>query len=249
MGKFLLKYRSIILLSMDLIPNPNKNLIIEINGKKFARYPIKTHLVTKEDNAVDLVEKYAKPHLKEGDILFIGEKCVSITQGRVYELDKIKPGKVAKFLVKFVTKSPYGIGLGSSETMQLAVEEVGAPRMLFAALVAAIAKLFGIKGVFYMIAGPQARGVDGPVDYAIPPYNKQASKIPFKANNVAKEMKERIGFPVAIVDVCDIGAWVVGRSEGVNDKLLLSALKDNPLGQTDQQTPMGILREIKNENI
>ena len=62
-------------------------------------------------------------------------------------------------------------------------------------------------------------------------------------------MKQRIEFPVAIVDACDIGVWIVGRSEGVNDKLLLSALKDNPLGQTDQQTPMGILREVKNENI
>ncbi|MFH1509649.1 MAG: coenzyme F420-0:L-glutamate ligase [Candidatus Nealsonbacteria bacterium] len=234
---------------MDLIPNIGKNLIIEINGKKFARYPIKTHLITVKDNIIDLVEKYAKPHLKEEDILFMGEKAVAITQGRVYELDKIKPGRVAKFLVKFVTKSPYGIGLASSETMQLAVEEVGVLRILFATLAAALTKPFGIKGVFYRVAGPQARGVDGPVDYAIPPYNKQASKIPLKANNIAKEIKEKIGFPVAIVDACDIGAWIVGRSKGVDNKLLLSALKDNPLGQTNQQTPMGILREIKDENI
>ena len=232
---------------MELIPNPSKNLIIDISGKKFARYPVKTHLVTVNDNIKDVVEKYAKPHLKEGDVLFIGEKCVAITQGRVYEMDKIKPGKLAKFLVKFVTKSPYGIGLGSPETMQLAVEEVGNLRILFAAFIAALTKPFKIKGVFYMIAGPQARGVDGPVAYAIPPYNKQASKIPLNANMVARELKERIGFPVAIVDACDMGAWIVGKSEGIDDKILLSALKDNPLGQTDQQTPMGILREVKNE--
>lgn len=234
---------------MELNPNPGKNLIIEIGGRKFARYPIKTHLIRIGDNINDIVEKYAKPYLKTGDVLFIGEKSVAITQGRVYEMDKIKAGKIAKFLVKFVTKSPYGIGLGSPETMQLAVEEVGVLRILFAALIAAITKPFGVKGVFYMIAGPQARGVDGPVAYAIPPYNKQASKIPLNANEVAIKIKEKIGNSVAIVDACDMGAWVVGRSEGVNEKLLLSALKDNPLGQTDQQTPMGILREIKNENI
>lgn len=234
---------------MDLIPNSGKNLIIEIKGRKFARYPIKTHLITREDNILDLAEKYAKPHLKEGDVLFIGEKVVAITQGRVYELDKIKPGKLAKFLVKFVTKSPYGIGLGIPETMQLAVEEAGVLRILFAASIAAITKPFGIKGVFYILAGPQARGIDGPVEYAIPPYNKQASKIPLGANKITKEIRKRIGFPIAIVDACDIGAWIVGKSEGVDDKLLLSALKDNPLGQTDQQTPMGILREIKNEDI
>ncbi|MFA5355355.1 MAG: coenzyme F420-0:L-glutamate ligase [Candidatus Paceibacterota bacterium] len=230
---------------MELTANQGKNLIIEIGGKKYARYPVKTHLVTETDNILDVVEKYAKPHLEKGDVLFIGEKCVSITQGRAYEMDKIKPGKLAKFLVKFVTKSPYGIGLGSAETMQLAVEEVGAPRILLAAFAAAITKSFGFKGMFYRVAGPQARGVDGPVAYAIPPYNNRASKIPLNAGKVAKDIEERINIPVAIVDACDMGAWVVGSTKDVPKKLLLKALKDNPLGQTNQQTPMGILREVK----
>ena len=171
---FLLKYQNI----MELFPNSGKNLIIEIESKKYARYPVKTHLITSKDNIVDVVEKYIKEHLKRDDVIFIGEKIVAISQDRAYQKDKIKPGRLARFLVRFVTKSPYGIGLGSPETMQLAVEEVGTLRIIFAALIAAITKPFGLKGFFYRIAGAQARGIDGPVSYTIPPYNTYAIKTP-----------------------------------------------------------------------
>jgi len=119
---------------MEIKPNPGKNLIIEVEGKKFARYPIKTHLITEKDNDyVKIILEYAKDFLKEGDIVFIGEKSLAASQGRSYPKDKIKPGRLARFLVKFVTKSPYGIGLSSPETMQLAIEEVGALRIIIAA--------------------------------------------------------------------------------------------------------------------
>ncbi len=245
MGGFLLKYQNVMILFMEFTPNPGKNLIVGIKGKKFARYPVRTHLISENDNIVEVAEKYVKPYLKAGDVVFIGEKVVSITQKRAYELDKIKPGRLARFLVRFVKKSPYGIGLAIPETMQLAVEEVGVLRMLLAAFFAALTKPFGVKGVFYMVAGPQARGVDGPVDYAIPPYNKQASKIPKDAGKVAQQVSDIIGVPVAIVDACDMGAWIVGKSKGVNKEIVLGSLKDNPLGQTSQQTPMGIIREIR----
>jgi len=156
---------------------------------------------------------------------------------------------LARFLVKFVTKSPYGIGLGSPETMQLAVEEVGALRMLIAAFFAAITKPFGLKGVFYKIAGPQAKAVDGAADYVIPPYNTYVSKAPKDPEKTAQEISKKIGYPVVIVDVCDLGGWVMGASKGVDRKLVIKALRDNPLGQTNEQTPFGILREIKDEEI
>lgn len=231
---------------MEIKPNPGKNLIIEVEGRKFARYPIKTHLITAEDkDYAQVILKYAKDFLKEGDIVFIGERSLASCQGRSYPKDKVKPGKLAKFLVRFVTKSPYGIGLGSPETMQLAVEEVGVPRMLLAAFFAALTKPFGIKGVFYKIAGPQAKAVDGAAEYVIPPYNTYVTKAPKDPQKTAQEISEKIGYPVAIVDVCDLGGWVMGASKGVDKKLIIKALRDNPLGQTTEQTPFGILREIK----
>jgi len=235
---------------MEIKPNPGKNLVIEVNGRKFARYPIKTHLITEKDkDYAEVILNYVKDFLKKGDIVFIGERSLASSQGRSYPKDKVKPGRLARFLVKFVTKSPYGIGLGSPETMQLAVEEVGALRMLIAAFFAAITKPFGLKGVFYKIAGPQAKAVDGAADYVIPPYNTYVSKAPKDPEKTAQEISKKIGYPVVIVDVCDLGGWVMGASKGVDRKLVIKALRDNPLGQTNEQTPFGILREIKDEEI
>lgn len=231
---------------MTLSPNPGKNLIIEINGKKYARYPVKTHLITEKDKDYgEIIERYAKDYLEPGDIVFIGERSLASSQARSYPKEKVKPCWLARFLVRFVTKSPYGIGLGSPETMQLAVEEVGAPRLLLAAFFAALTKPFGLKGIFYKIAGPQAKAVDGAADYVIPPYNTYVSKAPLNPKETAEKISKKIGFPVVIVDVCDIGGWVMGASRGVDKEFIIKALKDNPLGQTTEQTPFGILREIK----
>jgi F420-0:gamma-glutamyl ligase-like protein len=231
---------------MELQSNPGKNLIVEINGKKYARYPVRTHLITEKDNDyAEIIKKYAKDYLEPGDIVFIGERSLASSQARSYPKAEVKPGRLARFLVRFVTKSPYGIGLGSPETMQLAVEEVGGMRMLLAAFFAALTKPFGVKGVFYKIAGPQAKAVDGAADYVIPPYNTYVSKAPLNPGKTAGEISGKIGFPVVIVDVCDIGGWVMGASRGVDKEFVVKALKDNPLGQTTEQTPFGILREIK----
>ncbi len=236
---------------MNTKPNPEKKLIIEVNGKKFARYPIKTKLIKLEDkNLTELIKKYTKELLKKGDILFIAEKIVAINQGRAYPVKEIEPSKMAVFLSKYVYKNPGGIGLASPETMQLAIEEVGPLRILLAAGIGGLAKLFKIKGVFYKIAGDQARGVDGPVPYAIPPYNKYASKAPKNPKKVAKQIANKTGCPVVIVDANDLGVRILGASPEIKKrtkKIIAKALKDNPLGQSDESTPMGILREIKNK--
>ncbi len=230
---------------MDLLPNKGKNLIIEINGKKWVRYPIKTKLIIPEDKDIFLiVQEYAKKYLEPEDIVFISEKAVAVTQGRSYSIKGIKASKLAKFLSKFVTKTPIGIGLGSPETMQLALEEVGYPRMLIAAFIGAIGKVLGIKGLFYIIAGSGARSIDGAVEYAIPPYNTYVSKGPIKPNEVAEKVSKKLGVKVAIVDANDFGVNILGASKAVDKKLVAKALKDNPLGQTDECTPIGILREL-----
>lgn len=230
---------------MEILPNKGKNLIIEVDGRKFARYPIKTKLITPGDKDIAMiVEQYAKQYLVPGDIVFISEKAVSITQGRSYPLKEIKASWLAKFLSSFVTKTPIGIGLGSPETMQLAIEEVGIIRILAASLVGAFGKLFGIKGWFYLVAGNAARAIDGAVPYAIPPYNNYVSKGPKNANEVAEYISQKIDVPVAIVDANDFGVNILGASQGVNKKLVAKIIKDNPLGQSDEQTPIGIIREI-----
>jgi len=231
---------------MDLTPNPNKNIIIEIEGIKYARYPIKTHLIKPTERDIfGLIEKYTKNILQKNDIVFISEKIISIMQGRSYLINEIKLSKLANFLSKFVYKNPGGIGLAMPQTMQLAIDEVGTLRILFAAFLAALTKPFGIRGVFYQIAGKQAMAIDGPVPYAIPPYNQYASKGPKNPKKIAQKISEKINTPVAIVDANDFGVAVLGASRGIDKKLILKALKDNPLGQTNESTPIGILRKEK----
>lgn len=231
----------------ELMPNEQKNQNIEVDGKVYARFPIKTHVVTSDDKIEDVAEKYAKEHMQEGDILFISEKCVACTQRRAIPMSDIKPSKLAKFLVKFVYKSPYGIGLGIPETMEMALRECGALRILFAAGISAVGKLFRQRGWFYKVAGYKAQSIDGPTPNTIPPYNTCVVLGPENPDKVAKDIAERIGFKVAIVDVNDLAGTILGTSEkAMNRELLVRILKDNPLGQSAQQTPMGIIREVKN---
>ena len=125
------------------VVNENKNEIIEVDGVKYRRLAIKTHVISENDVITDVAVKYVKDLAVEGDILFITEKIVGCTQGRAIPLKDIKPRPLAKFLCKFVLKTPYGIGLAMPETMEMALRECGTIRILFAAFVSAIGKLIG----------------------------------------------------------------------------------------------------------
>lgn len=228
-----------------LSPNQGKNLIIEATGAKWERWPIKTHVITDQDNIVAVAEKYVLPYLKANDFLFISERIVAISQGRAFPIKDIKPSWWAKTLVKFVHKSPHGIGLGSPWTMELAIREAGLPRIIFAAGLSALTKPFGIRGVFYKAVGKNINAIDGPCDYTLPPYNKYAKLGPDKPNRVASEIGKKINCEVVIIDANDLGVNVLGRSsKKIDIKFCEAVFKDNPLGQSSEQTPMCIVRRV-----
>ncbi len=230
----------------ELCANEGKNTIINVEGKEYMRLPIKTHVVTENDIIADVAEKYAMEHMQEGDILFISEKCVACSQKRAVPLSEINPRPLAKLLCKFVLKTPHGIGLGIPETMEMALRECGTLRILFAAFVSAIGKLLKKRGWFYKVAGYRAESIDGPTPYTLPPYNKCVVLGPENPDKVAGEVASRIGFRVIIVDINDLAGKILGASDNTLDRELLpKILKDNPLGQSAQQTPMGIIREVK----
>lgn len=221
-----------------------KQQIIEYNGKKYIRIPVKTHVITKEDRIADVVEKYAREIVKENDIVFISEKAVAITQGRAYPMSEIKPRPLAKLLSRYVTKTPAGIGLGIPETMEMALRECGVLRILFAAVVSFFGKLIGRRGDFYRVAGYKASSIDGPTPNTLPPYNKYVVLGPENPDEVAKKISDSIKAEVAIVDINDLGGNILGTSKPTMDRQELAGiLRDNPLGQCSEQTPMGIIRE------
>ena len=229
----------------ELPINEGKQIAVEIDGAKYQRIPIKTKLVVKGDDIAEVARTYSADYLKEGDILFISEKAVACSQGRAIPMEEIKPRRLAKFLTKFVYKSPYGIGLGIPETMEMALKECGVFRILFAAGCSAIGKLFRRRGWFYKVAGYKARSIDGPTQNTIPPYNNYVVLGPKKPNEVAKTVADKLGCTVLVVDINDIDGVILGKSDKtLDDSLLVRILKDNPLGQDCQQTPMGIIRRI-----
>lgn len=228
-------------------PNPGKQLDIEIPAGRYARYPLFSHLVTASDDIVAVVREHAVPYLEPGDILAISEKIVAICEGRAYPLDQIHPRRLATFMSKFVQKTPAGIGIGSPWTMEFALREAGAPRIFAAAFASAVTKPFGKKGVFYRIAGPKVKAIDGPTDGTIPPYNRCVTLGPSDPERSAATISAALGGQaVAIVDANDLGVNILG-STGVDPSLVEQAFKDNPLGQGEEQTPMAVLRRVEGQ--
>lgn len=227
--------------------NPGKRLETQLDGVRYERIPIKTRLVGPDDDILEVVRTFAGDVVEPGDVLFITEKIVAITQGRSYPVDSIKTRPLARLLARYVVKTPYGIGLGMPETMEMAIRECGTPRILAAAAVAAVTKLFGRSGDFYRIAGPKARGIDGPTSGTIPPYNHQVVLAPDRPAEAAARIKVALSRPVDvfIVDINDIGGNVLGSTMGrSDDRRIERILRDNPLGQGHESTPMGIIRRV-----
>lgn len=227
--------------------NDGKALETSVGGKNYARIPLRTRVVMPEDDLDAIITEYAKDHVEPGDLLFVTEKIVAITQGRSYRLDEIEPRKLALFLSKYVTRTPYGIGLGMPETMEMALRECGTPRILFASAVAAVTKAFGRRGDFYRIAGDKARAIDGPTKHTIPPYNEAVVLGPRDPDGVAARVKALIGgqAEVAVVDINDLGGNILGSTlDKDGENRLLKILGDNPLGQGVESTPLGIVRAV-----
>ena len=227
-----------------------KQINIEAGGCSWQRIPVKTMLILKDDDLLDAIGE----GLKESeitpfpdDILFISEKAVGASQGRYYLLDDgtLQPRRLAVLLSRFVTKTPHGIGLGMPETMECALRECGTLRILFAAIIGALGKLFGRKGDFYRIAGSKARSIDGPTNGTIPPFNRAVSLAPENPNGVSESIAKRFSCKAAVVDINDLGGNILGvYPPDLNKELLIEILRDNPLGQGTESTPAGIIRKV-----
>ncbi len=227
-------------------PNPPKHLFAVGGGRAYARLPIRTEVVRRGDDLAAFFKESIGAHVKPGDIAVIAEKPVAISQGRSWPIEEIKVTWLARLLTQAVTKTPHGIGLGIPQTMQLALNEAGAPRILLATAATALGRLVGRRGIFYRIAGPTVEAIDGPTPGTLPPYNKQAKLGPKDPMGVAEKLSAAVGdgVGVAIIDSSDLSTKVLGWSHGVDPELVTWLMRDNPLGQGHQQTPIAILRPV-----
>ena len=204
-------------------------------------YPIRTHLLTHIDDPVEVIKRYVLPHAQARDIVTLGETPVALMQGRFYHPSQIKPGWVAQRVCYFFMPNS---SLATACGMQTLVNQVGSVRVLFAIVVGTIAKLLGKPGVFYQLAGEQARLIDD-VTGTLPPYDQFIVLGPDDPQNVVNTLQKETGLGAAIVDVNDLKAVkILAATSGLSTALIEQALRGNPAGNADEQTPLVLIRPL-----
>ncbi|MCB1217511.1 hypothetical protein KDL44_08960 [bacterium] len=221
-----------------------QSLSLEFEGKQYTRIPIRTHILTEKDDPAAVLDQYVRPHWREGDVVFLAETGVSIMQGRARDHRKIHPTPIARKLAGLVTKSPYGVGLRSPYAMQYAIELSGLHRIIAGCVWHVFGRLFGQSGWFYAAAGIQAKMMDAEHTMGIPEFYECVIPGPADPRGTCLKLKQQSGMDCAIVDVNDIfHPWCIGSTlSRADEKLLENCLTDNPLGQGNECTPMGIWR-------
>jgi hypothetical protein len=237
--------------SDDFVANPGKKIDIDVDGITYLRLPVRTRLITMKDtDLMPLLEAYVAPYLQPGDIIFISEKALTITQGRVVDMSDIHPSRLALFLARKIGNSYgssdfHGFGHGTDLAMQLFLEEAGYPRVIFAAAVSAITRPFGIRGLFYRICGKRAKSIDCPMSFLILEYAHAAKLAPNDPSGAARKIKKALGgHDTVIIDANYRGAFSLGKStRAISEAFIGKLFLDNPAGQSDEMTPFVIVRK------
>ncbi len=205
--------------------------------------PIHTHLLTAGDDPVEVVRRYVLPYAGPADIVTMGESPVAIMQGRWRHPTQVHPGWVARRLCYYFLPTS---SLATACGLQTLVDQVGPVRVLLAFAIGALArKILGRKGVFYQLAGEQARLIDD-VTGTLPPYDQFIVLGPEDPQAVVDRIAQETGLAAAIVDVNDLKAVkILAATKDVSHPLLAQALVSNPAGNGDEQTPVVLIRSIE----
>ena len=235
---------------MEFRANEGKSVTIEVGGKTYARHAIQTHFVQVGESYIDLVEQYVKPVWQPGDLLSSSEKIIGLCQKRVVYAEDVKPGLLANILCRFVAQTAAGPGAGVPYKMQFAINQCGAPKILWAAFRAAIDKLRGVHGTFYKIAGDEVYGLDGFFGHDIEEYAEMGIRIPADPDGVCNKVFQETGVVSMIVDANALAQEILGKCDALRDwpdETLSRLIGDNPAGQVRQLTPFILIREVPQE--
>jgi len=198
------------------------------------------------DDIAAAIRVHAGPQLQPGDTVILSESAVAIMQGRARDWRTIQPTRLARWLSGRVTKTTYGTGLRSPYAMQYAIELTGLPRILLATAIHPFGRLIGQRGWFYLVAGLNARMMDAEHTMGIAAFYECCIPAPADPTGTCRALKAATGYDIAICDINDVmPAWCVASTlSRERAHLLERSFDDNPLGQRDEQTPIGIWREV-----
>ena len=163
--------------------------------------PIKTHILGSLDDPIDVLKNYIPRDCQSTDILTIGETPLAIMQGRYIDFRSLNVSPLSKLICKGFHPTS---SLASACGMQTLINIYGPTRILISWLIGAILKLLGIKGIFYRLAGEQARLIDD-ITGTTPPYDKNIVLGPQGSKAFCKKASKELGINIAVVDVNDLG--------------------------------------------
>lgn len=205
----------------------------------FAKIPVRTHIVTDKDDAIELARRYSRGIARPGDVICLAESVVAITQRRAILPEEVKPGRLARFLSRFPGKDG---SLATPPAMQLALDEVGTVRLLAGCAAAALGRLIKKKGLFYIVAGRQLALIDD-IAGTMYPYERHIVMGPKNPGQLVRDIKKATGAEAVIADVNDKKCVdILGITDRSYLPAVTEALRDNPFGNEDEQTPIVILK-------
>jgi hypothetical protein len=204
--------------------------------------PLKTDVLGPGDDIVEVARHAldaAGIRAEPSDILAICESPLAITQGRIVDIDEMHPGLLARVTCRFFD---FDSSLSTPYAAQAAIDQVGAARFAAAVVLAAPTRLVGRRGDFYRLAGREVAWMDD-IPGTMPPYTQHIVLGPADPVGVARRVARELGCRAAVVDANDLGRVdILGASAFLDHDLLTEAMRPNPQGNDDQQTPLVLVR-------
>ena len=201
--------------------------------------PVRTQLVHPGEDLIAIVCEAVKGIARPGDVVAISETAVAIAQGQAISAETVRPSKLAYFLSQHAGALAT---VSQSESLQIVIDQVGQPKVIFAVIMHVLGRLAGRRGLFYRVMGESITAIDGYTG-TLPPFGNQIVLSPVDPDAFAQSVKEKSGVDCVVVDANDLEkAKVLGASRGVNRKHVEYALLSNPHGNSDEQTPVVVLK-------
>jgi hypothetical protein len=201
--------------------------------------PVRTPLVQPGDDIAATVAASVRGIASSDDVICVAETSVAIAQGRSIAAEYVRPTFLARLLSEHA-----GIyaTVNQPESMQLVMDNVGALKVLYASAAAAAGRVIGRRGDFYRILGSAVAEIDGYTG-TMPPYERHIVFGPENPDDAATSIALACSAHAVIVDVNDLKkVEILGASSGVATAAVTECLRGNPHGNSDQQTPVVVLK-------
>ena len=221
----------------------NKKELIEIPLKLgYKAIAVKTDLLGSFDNPIETVMDYCKNVTREKDILTIGETPLAIMQGRYVAPQNLEYNIFSKILCYFFHPTS---SLATACGMELLIDKIGVTRITFSLILGFLFKCIGIKGVFYRLTGFESSLIDD-ISGTVVPYDKSIVMGPINTKLFCDKLSKQLEVEVAVVDVNDLGGVkILASSNNSVNNILKEILKVNPAGNSDEKTPIVLIRNNK----